>query len=145
MKKKTLNSNFLSISGYILQPEVMLSLCLDFEEFQPIYTYAIKVMLTKKCLFQVLQMLSCCVSNNMTTLINQKGPSPNYSSVDNLIILLKTRKQYFSTKFKILHPTILRWNASRVELKALTFPGSTKGMQFYQLQKFQFWIISRTK
>ena len=48
MKKKTLNSNFLSISGYILQPEVMLSLCLDFEEFQPIYTYAIKVMLTKK-------------------------------------------------------------------------------------------------
>ena len=34
MKKKTLNSNFLSISGYICQPEVMLTLCLYFEEFQ---------------------------------------------------------------------------------------------------------------
>ena len=125
MKKKTLNSNFLSISGYIFQTEVMLSLCLHFEGFQPIYTYAIKVMLIRKCLFEVLQMLSCCTSNDMTTLINQKGPCPNYSSVINLKTLLKTPKKYFSSKFKILHPTILRWNASSVELKALTFRGST--------------------
>ena len=37
MKKKTLNSNFLSISGYIFQPEVMLTLCLHFEDFSLCY------------------------------------------------------------------------------------------------------------
>ena len=77
-----------------------LKLCLHFEEFQPTYTYAIKVMLIKKWLFQVLQMLSCCATSNMVTLINQRGPSPNYCSVIKLTIFLKTRKQYFSPKFK---------------------------------------------
>ena len=145
MKKKTLNSNFLSISGYISQPEVMLNLCLHFQKFQHIYIYGIKVMLIKKWLFQVLQILSCCASNKVTILINQKCPSPNYSSVINLTIFLKTRKQYISPKFKILHPTILRWNPSKVELKALTFLSSARGMQFYRQQEFQFWIISRAK
>ena len=37
MKKETLNSNFLSISGYIFQPEVMLTLCLHFEDFSLCY------------------------------------------------------------------------------------------------------------
>ena len=138
MKKKTLNSNFLSISLYIFQPEVMLILCMYFEEFQPTYTYAIKVMFIKKWLFQVLQMLSCCASNNMATLINQKGSSPNYSSAINLTILLKTRKQYFSPKFKILHLTILHWNASRVELKALTFLDSIQVCSFIDSESFSF-------
>lgn len=97
LKKKTLNSNFLSISGYIFQPEVMLAFC-GISAY--IYLRYKGFMLIKKWLFQVLQMLSCCATSNMVTLINQKGPSSNYHRVIKLTIFLKTRKQYFSPKFK---------------------------------------------